>query len=101
MADAESEAGTTIGAASSASGDLSLEVVVDKPTKCKMCRSSSDEESPFSGAAQEDRWGGFRPWGHYSKVYSDAGEVVGRRPDGKLCLPCINVFSALGLCLIS
>jgi hypothetical protein len=82
--------------ASTAATVLRVITVGLKAIQCKMCRGLSNERSPLVDATGADRWGGYRPWGHYSKVRGDQGEVIGRKADGKLCLLCINVFNALG-----
>ena len=86
-------------AGSFASTAVSLLAIVMsvKVVACKLCRAEASEASPLKSANPNDRFGGYRPWGHYSKVRNDHGECIGRKPDGKVCLLCINVFNALGL----
>ena len=78
-----------------------LPVIIFGLVNCKMCRAACNDRSPITNAAPRDQWGGYRPWGHYSKVRDDTGEACSRKPDCKLCLLCINVFNALGRALSS
>jgi hypothetical protein len=98
--DSEDDDVGSVGAFSAASTDgCSLAVIIVSVCYCKMCRASCNDRSPMSNATSRDQWGGLRPWGHYSKVRDDAGEAINRKPDGKLCLLCVNVFNALGRAL--
>ena len=99
-ADSDGDAGST-GGASTACSTTALLVIIFKGKKvaiCKLCQARADEPSPLMGAHASDQWGGLRPWAHYIKVKED-GKVVGRAPNGKVCMLCTNVFNALGFAL--
>ena len=71
----------------------SLPVALSEEKKipcCCMCHKGAGEQSPLRGAHNGDKYGGFRPWAGYTKVGNH------RRPKGKICLICTNVYSAFG-----
>ena len=69
-----------------------------KPCTCRLCASTSNQNSPFQTAKKSDMYGGKRPWKTYVKknIIKDGKKEVHRVPMGRTCLPCWNVFRIRG-----
>ena len=65
--------------------------------KCCMCLHKACESSPLVDSYPQDKYGGYRPWRSYAKVKNAAKEIIGRKPTGKFCALCHNVYNVLGL----
>ena len=65
-----------------------------KPCTCCMCNARSIDAAPFDYPDPET--GGCRPWTKYRKISLPDQEEV-KVPEGRICLPCYNVFRSLGL----
>ena len=89
-----SQAPTTIGRDSKA--NLRISYTLAKACKCSLCGSLSTDKnalvSPTEDALSEMP---NRPWAKYRKV-TPANEEPARVPEGRCCLPCLNVFRLLG-----
>ena len=70
-------------------------IVHEPPATCRLCQSQSTSPSPLPDASNEDRYGGLVPWHKYQRIPGPAG-LVQKRPVGKQCLVCLNVYKALG-----
>ena len=90
----------TVSCAGGARGLLSLAISFShsRACKCCLCGSKSTDVSPLLSsldeAVTEDE--NRRPWAKYRKVVLP-NEVPFRVPEGRCCLPCLNVFRLLGL----
>ncbi len=74
-----------------------------RQARCKLCNHRASSPSPFTGEGArgpEALSGGFRPWAKYLKTAVENGNLA-RMPSGRCCLPCWNVFFALGPAIYS
>ena len=78
---------------------LRLPVLIDpeRCVECACCGEACNCPSPLADAADDDRYGGFRPWKKYAISFVDASC---KTPINKLCLICWRVFMILGYHLI-
>ena len=70
-------------------------IVHDPPATCRLCQTVSTSLSPLPDATNEDRYGGLIPWQKYQQIPGGVG-LQQKRPVGKQCLVCLNVYRALG-----
>jgi hypothetical protein len=69
-----------------------------KLPRCCLCKACCSDDSPFLNRSCFDKYGGKRPWRAYVKVYKDKHkkELLGKKPTGKQCLICSNLYRNLG-----
>ena len=83
---------STSGKSGAYSAMMLLAVVIGKVCSCKLCKSKCNEASPLPNADDEDKYGGWRPWAFYRRNVDNES----KRPIGRYCLICLNVFRARG-----
>ena len=89
-----SEAPTTIGRDSKL--NLRISFTLAKACKCSLCGSLSTDKNPLVNPTEDAMLEmPNRPWAKYRKVYP-ANEEPARVPEGRCCLPCLNVFRLVG-----
>ena len=90
-----------LGAWLCAKRNLDIEAISDahsRACKCCLCGSKRAHPSPLVSTLDEaaPEADNKRPWAKYRKVVPREGEEPVRVPEGRLCLPCFNVFILLG-----
>ena len=77
---------------------LAISYAHSRACKCCLCGSKSTDPSPLVSTLDEaaTEADSKRPWAKYRKVVPGEGEEPVRVPEGRLCLPCLNVFRLLG-----
>ena len=60
---------------------------------CKLCRANSTDPCPLEGG-DSAKWCGLWPWSKYVRAGTDGNE---KKPAGRICAICLNVFNSLGL----
>ena len=63
------------------------------PMVCKLCRAKSTDPCPLVGG-DSAKWCGLWPWSKYVRAGTDGNE---KKPAGRNCAICLNVFNCLGL----
>lgn len=61
---------------------------------CSACGEGTHSASPFVDAAEDDKYGGRRPWRRYMVCPTNPQFKI---PHAKICLPCANTFTISGL----
>jgi len=97
---AEDEAGG--GDAESSAGSSKVFAPIDisgcEKMTCRACNASAAGPGPFHQVGTvSDRFGGKHPWSHYISIRDASGAVVSRKPKGRICAVCRNVFALSGL----
>ena len=83
-------------ASSVASKAFPISTCHSKPCRCCLCGSASTDASPLVTRMDEAlELETKRPWAKYRKAFPPGEDPV-RVPEGRLCLPCLNVFRLLG-----
>jgi hypothetical protein len=75
-------------------------IIIDAYTlklACGLCNCKCTDPSPLSSSSALDKYGGYRPWLHYKKVYDELQQLIGKKPSGQTCGICHNTFMDLGL----
>ena len=75
----------------------SLPVDLSKGDKveCNLCGHCCGDPTPFTSMCHTVRYGKTWPWAKYHPVKSSTGEKISRRPTGKYCAICNNLFFML------
>ena len=63
---------------------------------CRACNASAMVAGPLAELQSQDRFGGFHPWASYKRIRDSDGNVVAKKPKGRLCRICVNVWSLSG-----
>ena len=61
-----------------------------KPKTCKCCGERSHSQSPLEDAAEDDTYGGKRPWLRYARA--QGSDYSFKQPSGSVCLRCWQTF---------
>ena len=69
-----------------------------KVAQCFLSRRKADEPSPLSKASKLDKYGGYVPWGNYTKIRNSAGTVIGESADRIHQLDQLECIQADRLC---
>ena len=83
---------STSGRSGAYSAMMMLVVDIGKVCSCNLCKAKCNEASPLPNADDDDKYGGWRPWAFYRRNTDNES----KRPIGKYCLICLNVFRARG-----
>jgi hypothetical protein len=62
---------------------------------CKCCNESTHSQSPLEDVAEDDTYGGKRPWLRYKRAKGSGGNF--KQPAGHMCLLCWHTFKGSGL----